>query len=431
MITLNLETSMQIGQLKKILADKGITDLDIVADYIQELKEMQCREDVHSYERYTESGSNSVCNIITGYNQKKQECIIWCTNHYLGLNRNKKVIEAAKKALDAFGTGCGTSAMSGGLSALHIGLENRIAKMLGKEKVLLFPTGYSANLGTISSVVGEKDFILIDRESHASIVDGCKLSGKKFLPFKHNDVEDLEMKLKRYGKNFEKVLVVVESAYSMSGDISPLDKIVELKKRYKFRLLVDEAHTFGFYGDKGKGYCNELGVTDDVDFIVGTLSKSTASIGGYVATRKKFCTMMRFSSSPYLFQACTPPADIAAVLASLDEIEKSTELIARLHENNRYFRARLLEAGFNLGASKSPVVPVYIPDTGILYNIERELYKNGIFSVAIVYPAVKANEGRLRFIVNAAHTREQIEKTVNVLYVLAEKYEIELHRPYP
>ncbi|MBF0555538.1 MAG: aminotransferase class I/II-fold pyridoxal phosphate-dependent enzyme [Nitrospirae bacterium] len=421
-----INVSMQIGYLRKHLEEKGILNLDVIANHILELRDLQCKEEMYSHSRYTEKGSDVVCNIITGCNTKEKKCIVWCVNHYLGLNRNKKVIDAAKKALDEYGTGCGTSALSGGMTSLHKMLEMRLADLIGKECVTLFPTGYTANLGLLSGIAGKGSFILFDRESHASIVDGAKLSGNKYLPFNHNDVEDLDSKLNKYTKEYENIFVVVESAYSMSGDLSPLKEIVELKQKYKFYLIVDEAHTFGFYGKKGSGYRNELGVTEEVDFIVGTLSKATASIGGYVASQEKYDILLHWSATPFIFQACTPPSDIAASLACLDEIETNTELAIKLHNNNKHFRSLLTKAGFDLRNSQSPIVPVYIEDFEALLNISKDLYINGIFTNAIFYPAVKRTEGRLRFILNVGHTMEQMERTVACLLEAVKKYGVDI-----
>ncbi len=228
-------------------------------------------------------------------------------------------------------------------------------------------------------------------------------------------MKNLQKRLTLLAKKFKNIYVIIESAYSMSRDFAPINEIIELKKKFNFFLVVDEAHTFGFYGNKGAGYCSELGILDDVDFITGTLSKATASIGGYVATKAKFCTLLIHSSYPYTFQACTPPSDIAVVLSCLDEIERTPDLIVQLHQNNRYLRERLTESGFNLGNSKSPIVPIYISNPESLLEIAQELFENGIFTTPIVYPAVKENEGRLRLIVNAAHNKEIVDKTVDKL----------------
>lgn len=412
---MELTTSTVIGNVMRKLVEEGVTDFDRIAESMQSLKDMQNREGLYSNDRFTESGSDSQALVITEEGGRRQECILWCVNHYLGLNRNPRVIEKSKEILAKFGTGAGTSAMSGGMNTLHKEIERRINSMVGKERTLLFPTGYSANLGAISAIPGKNDLILFDHQSHASIIDGCKLSGKQWLAFKHNNVADLEAKLARAAGKYENVLVVVESAYSMSGDLAPLKEIAALKKKHRFYLYVDEAHSFGFYGEGGRGYCHEQGVTDDVDFIMSTLSKATASIGGFVSTKRKYCTLMSWHANAYIFQACISPADAGAILASLDEIENDPDLIKGLHEKTAYLRTRLRAAGFDLGTSQSPIIPIYVRDPKTLYEYGRALYQNGVFSVAIGFPAVKLSEGRLRFILNASHTYPQIDKTIAIL----------------
>lgn len=413
---------MAIGYLMKKLVEEGITSFDKIAGSLQELKDLQNKDGLFSYDRYTESGSDSFATIINEFDQKKKDCILWCLNHYLALNRNPEVIARAQKTLAEFGTGCGTSAMSGGMSSLHKEIEKRVASMLGKEKVLLFPTGYTANLGAISALVGKNDLILFDHECHASIIDGCRLSGKQWLAFHHNDIKNLETKLARFKEKYENIFVLVESAYSMSGDLSPLKEIVALKSKYNFYLYVDEAHTFGLYGHEGRGYCYEQGVIDQVDFIMGTFSKATASVGGFIASKRKYCTLLQCYANSYIFQACLSPGDAAAILASLDVIRDNPEMIIDLHEKNRYFRTRLREIGFDLGQSQSPAVPIYVRSLEKLYPFSRELFEQGIFSVSVAYPAVKLTEGRLRFTVNLSHTKEHLDKTVGILEALGKKY---------
>jgi len=412
---------MSMGNIMRKMIDDGITDFDQIAETMQRLKDAQNKDGLYSNDRFTETGSNSHATVITEYGREQRECILWCVNHYLGLNRHPRVIEKSMEAVAKFGTGSGTSAMSGGMSSLHKQIEERISGMVGKERTLLFPTGYSANLGAISAMPGKKDLILFDHQSHASIIDGCRLSGKQWLAFKHNQVDDLEAKLERAQGKYENILVIVESAYSMSGDLCPIREIVALKKKFKFYLYVDEAHTFGLYGEGGRGYCHAMGVTEEVDFIMSTLSKATASIGGFVATKRKYCSLMSWHSNSYVFQACLPPGDAAAILASLDEIESDPALIRDLHDKTAYFRGHLRKLGFDTGSSESPIIPLYVRDIPTLFAFSKSLYEGGIFSVTIVFPAVKRTEGRLRFIVNASHTYEQIDRTLEVLQNVARK----------
>jgi glycine C-acetyltransferase len=416
---------ISMGEVLSYLKKENITNIEERAKYIQDFID-QAKESTgnpYAFDRYLENGASTVMNVVSEDFGTKKECILWCVNHYLSLNRNINVIEKACSALHQFGTGCGTSASSCGMSSLHKEIEKRVAKLVGKERAVLFPTGFTANLGSISYMVGKKDLIIFDRECHSSIINGVKLSEAKWISFKHNNVADLETKLNKYGSSYENIFVVVESAYSMSGDLSPIKEITSLKKSYDFYLYVDEAHTFGIYGEKGQGYCYALGVTDEVDFIMSTLSKATASIGGFFASKQKYCSLLKWSDS-YIFQACITPVDAAVVLASLDEIENNPLIIKELHAKNQYMRDLLVSKGFNLGNSKSPIIPIFIEDYNKLIMVVDELYEKGIYSTPITYPAVKVNEGRIRLIINYAHTKEQIDYSVEVLEKVCKKYEI-------
>lgn len=418
----NPDPLMPLALLKKQLNAEGIHSFEAIADALYGQKQRQAELGVYSQNRYTQTGSGCEAVVISPDTGQAVNSILWCINHYTGLNRHPRVIQRVTEAVQKYGTGSGTSALSGGMSSLHKEVETRLAGLIGKERALLFPTGYTTNLGVLSALPGKNDLVLFDREAHASIIDGVKLSGRKFASFHHNSVTDLERKLKRYRDRYENVLVVVESAYSMSGDLAPLMEIVELKRRYGFHLYVDEAHTFGFYGDCGAGYCQQLGLVDEVDFIMSTLSKATASIGGFVACHEKYIPLLEWSAHSFLFQACLPPGDAAAILASLDELATNPGLIASLHEKNAYMRQRLTAIGFDLGTSQSPIIPIFIEDSEQLLRFNKDLFEQGIFSVSVVYPAVKPTEGRIRLILNASHTYDQIDRTVDTLKVLGEEH---------
>jgi glycine C-acetyltransferase len=414
----------QIGMTYQILNKDGIYDLRAIAKEFYEQKTHLDKLGQWTHDRYLKQSSHARGKVRTESSPYFKDCSVWSINHYLGLNRHPYVIKKAQEATAIYGTGCGTSAMSGGHSQLHKNLQKRFAQILSKEECLLFPTGFTANTGTIAALCkGSETLIIIDRDSHASIIDGCRASQSKYIPFKHNSVQDLEQKLKRYSTMYVNLLVVIESAYSMEGDIAPLEKIVALKDKYNFLLYVDEAHTFGFYGKNGSGLCNQLGVADDVDFIMTTLSKSTASIGGIVATSKEFATFLRWSTS-YLFQAAIPAADVAVANACLDLISTQPEIIESLWAKTHYLRQRLLDLGFDIGKSESPVIPVYVRDSDILKKMEKDLYKQGIFTIAIQYPIVKVSEVRFRFIVNNSHTLRDIDHLIAVLYDLGIKYDL-------
>ncbi len=413
------------GTLLMRLRRSGINDVGVIADAMDDLRTRQLDEGIFAFDSFTRTGSDACSPMSAGaLGDSSRECVIWSINHYLGLNRHPYVIEKAAAAVREFGTGCGTSAISGGTNLLHKQIEAKLGEWLGKDGVMLFPTGFTANMGVLAALCQQEDHVLIDDESHASIRDGVRLSrARKWIAFQHNSIADIERKLEASSRECAgKIVVVVESAYSMSGDICPLRDLVALKKHYDFLLVVDEAHSFGLYGESGRGLCHQEGVTAEVDFILSTFSKATASIGGFVATARKYVSYFQWSSNAYAFQACFSPADAAAILASMEVMEREPGIISDLHEKNRYMRMLLREAGFDLGTSESPIIPVYIPVTTKLLKICFELFKGGVFSVPVAHPMVREHEGRIRFIVNGRHTYEQIDKTVGLLRRLAVTY---------
>lgn len=412
-----------MGEVLAYIKSNNINDIEERSRYIQDFISKENEGTGYEYDRYMEQGASNFSNVIDESSGDKKECILWCVNHYLSLNRNTNIIEKACDTLREFGTGCGTSASSCGMSSLHKQIESKLAKLVGKEKAILFPTGFTANLAAISSLAGKNDLIIFDRECHSSIINGLKLSNAKWISFKHNNILDLGSKLTKYKDSYENTFVIVESAYSMSGDLSPLKEIVSLKKQHGFYLYVDEAHTFGIYGDKGQGYCHQQGVSEDVDFIMSTLSKSTASIGGFIAAKERHCSILKWSD-PYVFQACITPVDASVILSSLEEIERNPSMIEEVHEKNKYMRRLLKEKGFNLGNSQSPIIPIFIEDHKKLSLVVNDLYDEGIYSTPVCYPAVKLHEGRIRLILNLAHTEEHIDITVNALERICKKYKI-------
>ncbi len=412
-----------MGEVLAYLKSNNISCIEERAKYIQDFINKENKDAGYEYDRYLEYGASNVSNVVTESSKDKRECILWCVNHYLSLNRNEKIIDKACSVLKRFGTGCGTSASSCGMSSLHKEVEDRIAKTVKKEKAILFSTGFTANVAGISCLARKGDLVIFDRECHSSIINGLKLSDAKWISFKHNSILDLDFKINKYKGNYNNIFVIVESAYSMSGDLAPLKEIVYLKKKHRFYLYVDEAHTFGIYGERGQGYCYEEGVSEAVDFIMSTLSKSTASIGGFIAADEKYCSLLKWSD-PYIFQACIPPVDASVILSSLEEITINPWMIKELHIKNKYMRRLLKEKGFNLGNSESPIIPIFIEDHKKLRKIVKDLYEEGVYSTPICYPAVKLNQGRLRLILNLSHTNEQIEFTVNIIESICRRYNI-------
>lgn len=383
----------QIGLVRKKCADQGITKISDVAHAYETIRQIQINNGTWCYENFTQSGSDSFAVVQSFATNIEKPCIIWSINHYLGLNRHPVVIDASIEALRNFGTGCGTSAMSGGHNFLHKQLEVRLAEIMHKETSILFPTGYSANVGAISGIakIG-KSAVIVDRECHASIIDGVKLAGAKLIHFKHNSVDDLEKKILSIKEQFDNVIVVVESVYSMSGEEAPLVDIVELKKRHDFYLFIDEAHAFGLYSIGGLSV--HLGVAEKVDFLMTTLSKSTASIGGVVATTRAFVSLLQVEANAYLFQAALTPPDAAAIIASLDLMEGDSSIISGVWEKTKYLRDNLNLSGFDIGTGSSPIIPLYIRDSATLLAMGREMQENGVFTTSVAYPVVKHSEVR-------------------------------------
>lgn len=379
------------------------------------------QDDAYSYDRFIAGGSDAAGLVGSDANSASRR-YIWGTNHYLGLNRHPAVIAAAVEATITYGTGAGTSSVSGGRCALHVELEDFLRDFYQKPGVVLYSTGYTANLGLLSTIVQKNDLVLSDQENHASIIDGLRLNRCQKLTFDHNSLPSLRERLEATRGKHTNTFVVVESVYSMSGDLAPLRELVDLKREFGFLLYVDEAHAFGLYGAGGRGLCDEMGVLDEVDFLVSTFSKSTASIGGFCVFGDGMRTFITLRSSSYLFQASFPPAAAATILASLRLFSKDDSFASSLHEKSYYMRDRLTEAGFDLGTSQSPIIPIYVTDVSQLYNFEQELYRRGVFAVSVTYPAVKPTEGRIRLIVNDAHSYADIDATVDVLSEIGSAY---------
>lgn len=398
------------------LKNTGLTSLDEKADYVFEFVELQKKEGIYPLDRYIATNYGFNADISSQAVDSRRDCVVWCTNLYLGLNRRQSTIDLVKSTLSDHGLGCGTSAVSGGFHRPHVELEHQFAQFLNKEDCVLFPTGFSANLGALSAIADKNDYVLFDRDCHSSIIEGLKLSGATFRSFRHNDLESLKKQLSKLDFNkYSNVFVVTESVFGMSGHEAPLAEIAKLKQQYPFYFYVDEAHSFGLYGPNGEGLSKAQECLDDVDFFMTTLSKAIGSIGGIIACKKTHASFIRHISNAYLFQATLPPADIEASIESLKIIKGSPELRQRLWDNTSKFRESLRKKGFNMGNSTSANVPVYIEDEIELAQMCKELFTLGVFTNWVSYPAVKKKTGRLRFNVSAGHTDKQIDLTINAL----------------
>lgn len=338
-----------------------------------------------------------------------RKTILAGTNNYLGLTFDPDCIAAARDALEHAGTGTTGSRMANGSYAAHRELELDLARFYGKRDAIVFSTGYQANLGMISALAGPGDTVMIDADSHASIYDGCNLSGANTIRFRHNDPDDLAKRMRRLGDEAANALIVVEGVYSMLGDRAPLREFVEVKKQFGATLLVDEAHSMGVLGHKGQGLGEELGVLGDIDYVVGTFSKSLGNTGGFCVGDTDEMEVLRYASRPYVFTASLPPATIAATRAALRKLEVATDLRDRIRDNAARLHAGLAKLGFRLGAPANAVVAVLAGDKVEALRFWHHLLKQGVYVNVMVPPATPGNESLLRCSVSAAHTPAQID----------------------
>ena len=337
------------------------------------------------------------------------------SNNYLGLTNHPKVKEAAIRAVKKYGTGCSGSRYLNGTLALHEQAEARLAKFMQREAALLFSTGYQTNLGTISALVGKGEFVLTDRQDHASIVDGCRLSFGKTLKFRHNDMVDLERVLRRLGTHVGK-MVVVDGVFSMEGSIASLPEIIQLCQTYQAVLIVDDAHAMGVLGENGRGTAEHFGLEHAVDISMGTFSKSFASMGGFIATELETIDYIKHHSRPLIFSASMAPATVATVLAALDIIEQEPERREQLWRNTTRWRNGLQEMGFNTGHSATPIVPVILGEDMLTFGFWRALFERGVFTNPAVRQAVAPGSSLLRTSVIATHTPEQLDRALEVFW---------------
>ncbi|WCL53218.1 serine palmitoyltransferase [Gimibacter soli] len=351
-----------------------------------------------------------------------RETILAGTNNYMGMTFNEEAIAAAKEALDNYGTGTTGSRVLNGTYSGHKGLEKTIADFYGMDHCMVFSTGYQANLGMISTLAGVDDYVIIDADSHASIYDGCAMGNATIVRFKHNDIESMEKRLKRLPEGVGK-LVVVESLYSMLGDAAPLKELLETAKKYGCTTLVDEAHSMGFCGEKGRGLCEELGVEHLADFIVGTFSKSVGTVGGYCVSNHPKFDVLRLVCRPYMFTASLPPSVVASATAAIKALERSGNRRAHLWENARRLHSGLKAAGFTLATetATSPIIAVCLPDPLIATKFWEKLLLNGVYVNMALPPATPAGYNLMRVSVCAQHTTEQIDEITRRFIATAEE----------
>ena len=340
--------------------------------------------------------------------------LMFGSNAYTGLTGDQRIIDAAKNALDKYGSGCAGSRFLNGTLDLHVQLEKELAEYIGKDETLCFSTGFFVNSGVLAVVVGRGDYIICDDRDHASIVDGRRLSFARQLHYKHNDMEDLENILK--GLPHEAVkLIVVDGVFSMEGDLANLPKIVELKHKYNCSIMVDESHGLGVFGKEGRGVCDHFRLTDEVDLIMGTFSKSMASIGGFIAGDKDTINYLRHTVRTYIFSASNTPAATAAALEALHIIKKEPERIEKLWKVTNYALKRFREEGFEIGETESPIIPLYVHDVDKTFQVTKLAFDNGVFINPVIPPACAPQDTLVRFALMATHTEEQVERGVQIL----------------
>ena len=352
-----------------------------------------------------------------------KKVLMFGSNSYMGLTYEPRIVEAAIKATRKYGTGCAGSRFLNGTLDLHIQLEHELAEFLGKDECLVFPTGFTVNEGVIPTLVDRKDYIICDDRDHASIVDGRRLSFATQLKYKHNDMESLEKELQKCAPESVK-LSVVDGVFSMEGDLAPLPEIVKLKEKYNASIMVDEAHGMGVFGRQGRGVCNHFGVTDQVDVIMGTFSKSFASLGGFVAADKDTINWVRHTARSYIFQASCTPASTAAALEALHIFQDEPERQENLWKITNYALDSFRQAGFEIGETESPIIPLYVRDAEKTFMATKMAFDEGVFINPVIPPACAPQDTLLRFALMATHTKEQVDMAVEKLTKIFKSLEV-------
>jgi len=344
-----------------------------------------------------------------------KELINLSSNNYLGLATDPRLKAAAIEAINMYGVGAGAVRTINGTMELHVKLEEKLAKFKHTEAAIAFQSGFNCNMGAISAVMDKDDAILSDELNHASIIDGCRISKAKVIAYKHSDIADLRIKAIQAKKSglYKKIMVITDGVFSMDGDIAKLPEIVEVAEELDLITYVDDAHGSGVLGD-GVGTVKHFGLSDKIDFQMGTLSKALGVIGGYVAGKKSLIDWLKVRSRPFLFSTASTPGDVAACITAVDILSNSTELQKRLWENGNYLKEGLKALGFNIGTSQTPITPCIIGEENQTQEFSRKLYENGVYAKAIIFPTVRKGTGRVRNMPTAAHTREMLDKALAI-----------------
>ena len=386
--------------------------MDIFAKCYKESRADQARAmNIYPYFHALESRQDTVVMM------EGKRRIMLGSNNYLGLTINEEVIEAGIKAYRDYGSGCSGSRFLNGTLKLHLEFEAKIAKFLGKQAAMTFSTGFQSNLGLISSIVTKRDYVIMDKENHASLYDGCRLSYGTMLRYRHNDMADLEKQLQKVPEDCGS-LIVTDGVFSMGGDIANLPQICALAEKYGARVMVDDAHGLGVIGKGGRGTASYFGLEDKVDIYMGTLSKSLASLGGFIAADERVIDYVKHTSRPFIFSASMTPSSCASAIKALEILENNPRLVQRLQDNSRYLRQRLRECGIKMRESSGeevPIIPIYTYDMIKTLAITKELYDRGVFVNCSLPPAVAPGECLLRISLMATHTHELIDEAVGII----------------
>jgi len=373
---------------------------------------------LYSFYHAIESGQDTVVKM------KGKEILMFGSNSYLGLTNHPELVKAANEAIQKYGTGASGSRLMNGNLDLHVELEEKLANFVNKPAATVFSTGFQTNLGVISSIVGRNDFIILDEKNHASIIEGSRLTFAKTLKYRHNDMDSLEKLLRKTDRD-QTTLIVVDGVFSMEGDIARLDKICDLADKYGASVMVDDAHALGVIGENGSGTASHYGLTDRTDLIMGTFSKSLASLGGFIAGDFDTINYIKHNARSLLFSASIPPSAAATVLKALDVIKAEPNRLKNLWDNTDYARKCLAQEGFDLGESTTPILPIFIGEDVNTFKYATWLLKNGVYVNPIVHPAVDKGRAILRFSLMATHTKPQIdfavEKIVNCRKLIKRK----------
>ena len=359
----------------------------------------------------------------TEVNMGGHKVLMFGSNAYTGLTSDPRVIAAGIKALEKYGSGCAGSRFLNGTLDLHVQLEKELAEFEGKDEALCFSTGFSVNSGVVSCLTGRDDYVICDDRDHASIVDGRRLSFSTCLKYKHNDMEDLEKQLKKCRPEAVK-LIVVDGVFSMEGDLANLPEIIRLKHKYNATVMVDEAHGLGVFGKQGRGVCDHFGLRDEVDLIMGTFSKSLASIGGFIASDKYSINWLRHNARTYIFSASDTPAATACAMEALHIIQNEPERIEHLWDVTNYALKLFRENGFEIGATESPIIPLYVRDVDKTFLVTRRAFEEGVFINPVIPPACAPQDTLVRFALMATHTKEQVKTAVDKLLKVFKELEI-------